>query len=287
MATLREIKRRIVSIKSTEQITKAMKMVAAAKLRKAQENILAARPYADGISVLIKDILAKVESADNPLFQLREVNHLGIVVVTADRGLCGSFNTNLIKQALYEIHENIDKESFLFTVGRKGHEFLKKRNYNILDSYINIFNHLEFPLAPQIVDSILQAYLSGKVDKVIIVYNEFKSAVQQNIVVEQFLPILPEDFDESEPTGYDYIFEPDKQELLGSLLPKHLNMQMWKILLESNAAEQGARMTAMENATENANDMIGSLTLKYNRARQSSITTELSEIVGGAEALKG
>ena len=231
--------------------------------------------------------MAKVENADNPLFQPREVNHLGVVVVTADRGLCGSFNTNLIKQALFEIHENIDKESFLINIGRKGYDFLKKRNYNITDFYINIFNSLEFALVPKIVDSIIQTYINGKVDKVIVIFNEFKSAVQQNIVVEQFLPILPEDFDESEATGYDYIFEPDKQQLLESLLPRHLNMQMWKILLESNAAEQGARMTAMENATENANEMIRGLTLKYNRARQSSITTELSEIVGGAEALKG
>ncbi len=287
MATLREIKRRIVSIKSTEQITKAMKMVAAAKLRKAQENIIAARPYARGIDQMIKDILKKVKDADNPLFLPKEVNRLGLLVVTADRGLCGSFNTNLIKHALQVVNDNMEKEIFLFTVGRKAGDFFRKRNYSLLGSYDNIFNDLHFSIASDIMDSMVNAFLSGKIDKLVVVYNEFKSAVQQNIVTEQLLPIVPDDFADEDTNGYDYIYEPAKEELINSLLPKHLNMQMWKILLESNAAEQGARMTAMENATENANEMISTLTLQYNRARQSSITTELSEIVGGAEALKG
>jgi F-type H+-transporting ATPase subunit gamma len=284
LATLREIKRRVNSIKSTQQITRAMKMVAAARLRKAQERILATRPYAYRIDEMIGHLVSHIESIDNPLLDVRPLQRLLLVIVTADRGLCGSFNGNIIKKALYQIELHKDKEISLLCIGRKGYDFFRKRNYDIDQNYINIFNQLDYHHARLITDFIVEQYVAKNADIIEIVYNEFKSAVQQNIIVEEYLPLSPETFEEKT-FRVDYLYEPDKLSLFNALLPKHLNIQTWRILLESNAAEEGARMTAMENATDNASDLIADLTLHYNKVRQASITKEISEIVGGAEAL--
>ena len=285
MATLREIRRRINSIKSTQQITRAMKMVAAAKLRKAQESILAARPYARKIDEMIRHLIAQPELSGIPLLAVRPPQRVTLVVVTGDRGLCGSFNSNIIKKVLQQIDLHRDKEVSLICIGKKGFDFFRKRNYQIDTKYIQIFNQLEYLHAQQITDYIVQQYIAQKTDLVEIVYNEFKNAVQQYAVVEKYLPLTAEEF-EGELKNVIYLYEPDQLSLLNALLPKHLNLQTWRILLESNAAEQGARMTAMENATDNAGELIDELTLHYNKTRQAAITKEISEIVGGAEALK-
>ncbi|MCK5453283.1 MAG: ATP synthase F1 subunit gamma [Calditrichia bacterium] len=285
MATLREIRRRINSISSTQQITRAMKMVAAAKLRKAQEQIFAARPYAYKIDEMIRHLITQLESVENPLLAIRPPQRITLVVVTSDRGLCGSFNSNIIKRTLLQINEHRDKEVSLICIGRKGYDFFRKRNYSIENHYINIFNQLEYLMAQEITAYLVKQYSQQKTDMVEVVYNEFKNAIQQTIIVEKYLPLTTEEFS-GEMKSVDYIFEPDKMILLDSLLPKHLNLQSWRILLESNTAEQGARMTAMESATDNAGELISDLTLHYNKARQANITKEISEIVGGAEALK-
>lgn len=285
MATLREIRRRINSIKSTQQITRAMKMVSAAKLRKAQESILAARPYSRKINEMIRHLITQLEETSVPLLQVRPPQRLTLVVVTGDRGLCGSFNSNIIKKVLHHMQFHKDKEISLICIGKKGYDFFRKHNYHIENKYIQIFSGLDYNLAQQITNYIVQQYISQETDRVEVIYNEFKNAVQQFVVVEKYLPLTAEEF-EGELKNVSYIYEPDKMSLLNSLLPKHLNLQTWRILLESNAAEQGARMTAMENATDNAGDLIEELTLYYNKTRQATITKEISEIVGGAEALK-
>ncbi|GAB4173976.1 MAG: ATP synthase F1 subunit gamma [Calditrichia bacterium] len=284
MATLREIKRRITSIKSTQQITKAMKMVSAAKLRKAQERIVAARPYYKSLSGIVNDLMFQLKDYSNPLFEKREVVRLGIVTVTADRGLCGSFNTNIIKKTIEVIQNHPEAEIELIPVGRKSWEFFKKRDYHIKSSRQNIFQRLDFSVVPGLVKEMTESFLNKEIDQWILIYNEFKSPVQQNIIAETFLPL---ELTAEESESVEYIFEPSKEEILTYLIPRFLETKIWKMLLESNAAEHGARMTAMENATENAAEMIATLTLSYNRARQAAITTEIAEIVGGAEALKG
>ena len=286
MATLREIRRRIASVKSTQQITHDMKMVAAAKLRGAQERILSARPYARKIAEIIHHlILALGNEVEIPLLQSRFVERVTLVVVTADRGLCGAFNANIIKHTLHQIEFHKDKEVSLVCVGKKGYEFFAKRDYRIIHYFDNVFNRLEFPIAQEITQFLVEHFLNHETDLVEVIYNEFKNAVPQNVIVEKYLPLTTDVF-EGEIKHIDYIYEPDRLELLNALLPRHLNIQTWRVLLESNAAEQGARMTAMENATDNAEEMIHDLTLFYNRARQAAITKEISEIVGGAEALK-
>jgi F-type H+-transporting ATPase subunit gamma len=286
MATLRQIRRRIASVKSTQQITKAMKMVAAAKLRKAQERILATRPYAQKLADTIGHMTAMIETSQNPLLQRRPIEKVLTVIVTADRGLCGGFNSNLIRYGTNILQNYKEVDTQVMLVGRKGYEYFNRRDYQVFDHKINFFNNLYFEDAIEIVSKLVTAYKDGSADKIEIVYNQFKSAVQQNITSEQFLPFIPdEEMVESE-AQIDFLYEPNKQAILDLLIPKHLNFQMWKVLLESNAAEQGARMTAMENATENAEELISYLTLTYNRTRQAAITKEISEIVGGAEALK-
>jgi F-type H+-transporting ATPase subunit gamma len=286
MATLREIKRRIAGVRSTQQITKAMKMVAAAKLRKAQAAILSTRPYAAKLAQTIGHLVAKVEESHVPLLQIREIKKVLIVVVTADRGLCGAFNHNLLRYAVSRINSYKNEEITLFPVGRKGNEFFLKRSYTVFAHKIQFFNWLQFSDASEIVDKLVEAYCRNLFDKIEVIYNEFKSAVRQDLTVEQMLPFVPDKEMIEAHTGVDFLYEPDQRQILNYIIPKHLSIQMWKILLESNAAEQGARMTAMESATENADDLIAFLTLTYNRARQAAITKEISEIVGGAEALK-
>jgi F-type H+-transporting ATPase subunit gamma len=296
LATLREIKRRISSVKSTQKITKAMKMVAAAKLRRAQNALISARPYARKMNELLRHIVTKIDPALNPLLQVREVKRVLIVVISGDRGMCGAFNGNIIKAAINHLDEDYAKLEKvqngirLITVGKKAYDFFSKRNYNLYSKHIGIFSNLNFGQARSIMQELIQGYLSCEFDKVDIIYNEFKSVLQQRIVIEQLLPILPEQLQKTKElhslANIDYIYEPSSSEIINVLLPKHLNFQMWRILLESSTAEEGARMTAMNNATENARELIRDLTLSYNKARQASITKELLEIVSGAEALK-
>jgi F-type H+-transporting ATPase subunit gamma len=292
LATLREIKSRIGSIKNTEKITRAMKMVAAVKFRKAQENVIAARPYAKKIAEILKSLIPTVGSVENELLKERDVKRVCLVIVTSDRGFAGPFNTNLIKEA-----EKLIKEKYadffnshnitLVTLGKKAFDFFSKRNYDIFARYVGIFDKIEFASARKIVTELISGYLDKKFDKVIVVYNEFKSAAQARIVEEQFLPILSiDDTEASAENVSDFIFEPAAKEIIDYLLPKHLNTQIWRVLLESYASEQAARMMAMESATSNANDLIKTLLLTYNKARQAAITKELLEVVSGAEALR-
>ncbi len=289
MATLREIRRRIAGVKNTQKITKAMKMIAAARLRRAQEAIVSTRPYARKLGELLRHLVTKVDVSLNPLLIARETKTVLLIVVTADRGLCGSFNSNIIKAANQHIKVQTGTKVKLFTIGRKGSDFFGKRDFNVIAKHVGIFNRLDFGHARSIIQEIVGGYLKGDFDRVEIIYNEFKSVIQQRIITEQLLPIPPE---ETKLVGglrslarVDYIYEPSSAEIVNVLIPRHLNFQMWRILLESNAAEQGAQMTAMDNATENAKELISELTLKFNNARQASITKELLEIVSGAEAL--
>ena len=287
MATLREIRDRISSVKSTQQITKAMKMVAAAKLRRAQENILAFRPYSYELRDMIGHLIAlSGDLKDISLLEKRPVEKVLIVVVTSDRGLCGAFNGNIIRHAVQRATEYTDREVSLYAVGRKASEFFIKRDFTVRDHSINIFNHLKFEDAAHISNELVSMYLNSEFDRIEVIYNEFKSAIQQNLVIEQFLPFVPDEEMMQDSSQIDFIYEPGKKEILNSVIPKHLNVQLWRTLLESNAAEQGARMTAMESATDNAQDLIERLTIFYNRSRQAAITTEISEIVSGSEALK-
>lgn len=298
MPTLREIRQRIGGVKSTQKITKAMKMVAAAKLRRAQDAIISARPYAHKLKELLEHLSSKVDRSINPLLTARPVQRVAFVVVTADRGLCGAFNANISKGAVAHIKTNYaqmleEGNLKLICVGKKGYDFFNKRNYKIASRHIGLFAALDFSQARAIMDELAQGYLTAEYDRVELIYNEFKSVVQQKIVVEQLLPIPPAASESHQDSSYphalsqvDYIYEPSAKEIIDALVPKHLNFQMWRILLESNAAEQGARMTAMDQATTNASDLIRVLQLRYNKARQAAITKELLEIVSGAEALK-
>jgi F-type H+-transporting ATPase subunit gamma len=296
MATLREIRQRITGVKGTQKITKAMKMVAAAKLRRAQDAVIAARPYARKTKELFTHLSGVVEIAGHPMFSPRPVARVAIIVVTADRGLCGAFNSNIIKTTIHHIDTNYRSlnESgnvSLVCIGRKGCDFFPKNNYNVALQRPGIFHDLNFGVAEGIITDVVNGFVGGSYDRVEIVYNEFKSIVQQRTVVEQLLPIettavLSHPGEKPSTSSVNYIYEPSAKEIIDALVPKHLNFQLWRALLESNASEQGARMTAMENATTNATDLIRSLQLSYNKARQAAITKELLEIVGGAEALQ-
>ncbi len=287
MATLRDIRRRITSVKSTQQITKAMKMVAAAKLRRAQERMQKARPYARSLDEMLGHVSAKVEANLHPLLAVREPKKVAVVVLSGDRGLAGSFNANIIRRAVNEIQSLRagGAEVKLICVGRKSYEFFNKRNYTLLAHYINFFNNLEFSHAQDIAALINEKYVAADLDRVYLVYNEFKSVVQQKLVVQQLLPMVPR-APEAEKYPADYLFEPAPAKLLDSLCPRYLNIEVWQALLESYAAELGARMSAMDAATENAQEVLEQLRLHYNKARQASITKELLDIVGGAEALQ-
>ncbi len=293
MATLRDIRQRIGGVKSTQKITKAMKMVAAAKLRRAQDAIIAARPYAQTMRKLLGSLSRVVPADQYPLLQQREVKNAAVVVVTADRGLCGAFNSNVIRTAALHVQQTYgdileDSGVRLYLLGKKGSDAFARRTIPIGARYPGIFADLRFEKAQSIAQELVRAFLAGEVDRVDVVYNEFKNVAQQKIVISQFLPVPPlaQGTDEESTPPPEYIYEPSSGEILRELLPKHVNFQLWSILLDSNAAEQGARMAAMSAATENAKDMIRQLTLSYNKARQAGITKELLEIVSGAEALK-
>jgi F-type H+-transporting ATPase subunit gamma len=287
MATLRNIKRRIVSVRSTQQITKAMKMVAAAKLRKAQGRLLSARPYAREMEEVLRQVSLRLRKKKHPLLEIRKGNKVLYVLVTADRGLCGGFNSNLIRRCQSEWTQNPAEAKHLMTVGRKGYEFFRRREFKIESHVVDLFNNLEFHHAQLITAKVIELYSAKKVDRVMVIYNEFKSAVQQKIIVEQLLPIQPAQPVDAKRYPVGFLFEPSPMKILDNLVPLNLNTQMWRILLESNASEFGARMTAMESASDNAEDMIKELVLFYNKARQANITNELNEIVTGANALRG
>ncbi|KAB2908247.1 MAG: ATP synthase F1 subunit gamma [Ignavibacteriales bacterium] len=287
MATLRDLRSRIKGIASTQQITRAMKMVSAAKLRRATEAIVSARPYANKLSGLIGALFTEDDKLTNPFVMTREVKNELVVVITADRGLCGAFNTNIIKEATHYV-DNLKKEGInpiLYCVGKKGYDHFRKRDYNLSGNLTGLFNSLNFSYVSKILPGILKDYLAGQYDRVTLIYNEFKTVVSQKVVSAQFLPI-PLEVEEGM-SGDLFIFEPSQKEILNTLLPQYLETNIWKSLLDSNAAEFGARMTAMENATTNASEMISSLKLTYNKARQAAITKELLEVVSGANALKG
>lgn len=292
MAKFRELRARISGVENTAKITSAMKMVAAAKLRRAQDAIIAARPYGRKLQELLQFLATSEEGASlSPLFAEREVDRVAVVVISADRGLCGAFNTNVIRAATalidteYAAHRASGRLDVI-TLGKRAVDFFAKRHYNVVASYPGIFGHLEFGLARSIVAELTDAFLTGRVDRVVVVYTEFRSAIKQTVITSQFLPIPRIEASQAPVTPVEYIFEPNRNDLLTSLLPKYLNTRFWNFLLDSNAAEQGARMTAMENATKNAKDLVRTLRLSYNKARQASITTEILEIVSGAEALR-
>lgn len=291
MGNLKEIRVRITSVTSTRQITSAMKMVSAAKLRKAQDAIIQIRPYANKLSEILGNLSASLDSADdNPYAKQRSEENILIVVVTSNRGLCGAFNSNVIKRAVglanneYATQLKNKKLSFV-TIGKMGTNFIKSRKYNIVSSHNEIFDRLTFKNVSAIADTIMQAFVKGNYDKVEIVYNQFKNAATQILTTEQFLPVKIET--NAKGTLADYIFEPSKEYIVKDLIPKSLKIEFYKALIDSYAAEQGARMTAMHKATDNASELIKQLKLTYNKERQSAITKEILEIVSGAEALKG
>jgi len=285
MANLKNIRSQIKSVKSIQKVTKAMKMVAAAKLRKSQDNMEKARPYSERIKQLIADLIHDIDRSLLPLLNKKEIiDKIGFVVVTADRGLAGSFNTNIIKMAEQEINKVGKENSVLFCVGKKGYEYFYKRDYAVKSYYKDFWMNLNYNDAIKIGNDIVSSYINNEVDAVNVIYNYFKNVGSQEVVFEDLLPL---DFknDESLPTKQDIIYEPSKTDIVKELTPKFFNTQLWQYLLESFASEQAARMLAMENATVNAKEMIDDLNLEFNKARQSAITTEMLEIVGGAEAL--
>jgi F-type H+-transporting ATPase subunit gamma len=291
MATLRDIRRRINSVKSTQQITRAMKLVAAAKLRRAQGRIMEARPYSYKMGEVLSDLALRTPRELHPLLASREAGTRRklLVVISGDRGLCGAFNSNIIRRSLEFLRAHQDDPEIsltLMVVGRKVRDFYRRRGQvTVRSEYANFFDKLAYSHAAQIAQDFTRAYLAEEVDEVHLVYNEFKSVATQRVAMEQLLPIQPAEVPEGKPV-VEFIFEPSPAAVLERLLPKHVEVQVYRALMESLAAEYGARMTAMENATKNASEMIDLLTLQFNKARQERITKELIEIVGGAEALR-
>ncbi len=286
MAALSDIKRRIKSVKNTQQITKAMKMVSAAKLRRAQEDIAAARPYADKMSEMIASLAGKVSGDSHPLFSKEATGKSEIIVIASDRGLCGGFNSGLFRVAERFLVENNDSEISLDLIGKRSIEYFKRRDAGEVKAALPIGNKRpDYELAASIASGIIDNYLSdGGTDEVYIVYSEFQSALVQTPTIKKILPMEPPEEEEAEQS--QLLFEPSPEGVLDSLLPKYVEVEIFRALLESAASEHGARMTSMDSASKNASSMIDSLTLQYNRARQASITKELMEIIGGAEAIQ-
>jgi F-type H+-transporting ATPase subunit gamma len=283
LVSLRLLRRRVRSVKSTQQITRAMKMVAAAKLRRAQDDILAARPYAEGMEAVLRSLALRVDPDSHPLLAEREGGPGLLVVITADKGLCGAFNANILKASERFFKERADEEIAVEAVGRLARDYFKHRGRPMRAERVGLFRKLEYDAAHEISRNLQDAFVGGEIGSVHLLYNEFKSVLQQKVVVRQLLPIERE---RKPQLAVDYIYEPGPNELLETLLPRHVDVQIWRALLESQAAEHAARMTAMEAATTNAQEMIERLTLQLNKARQASITKEILEVVGGAEALK-
>jgi F-type H+-transporting ATPase subunit gamma len=284
MPSLLDIRRRIRSVKNTQQLTKAMKTVSAAKLRRAQERVLSARPYAEQLKHVLANLTARVETVSHPLLQVRPEEKILLLVVTADRGLCGAFNSNILRTATSFLREHASQATSLVAVGRKGRDFFRRRGLPMRAEFVNIFSKLDYGNARDIAESITQAYTDAEVDAVYIVYNEFKSVIQQRVVTEKVLPLSQTELQETAPQA-DYIFEQAPQEIFNRLLPRYVEIQIYRALLESAASEHGARMASMDTASRNAGEMIDMLTLNMNRIRQAAITREIIEVVSGAGAL--
>ncbi len=291
MANLKEIRTRMSSIKTTRQVTNAMKMVSAAKLRKAQEAVMRIRPYANKLFEILGNLSDSINSQDDNLYSVdRGFKKILLITINSNRGLCGGFNANVNKRA-FQLIQSDYSEQFnnlnldILAIGKKSFDFFRKLGINI-PNHNDLYNNLDFEHVSPIVEAIMKDFVEGKYDKVFLIYNEFKNAATQNLKVEQFLPIVKAE-NTAKQLVVDYLFEPSKNEIIQELIPKSLKIQFYKALLDSHAAEHGARMTAMHMATDNATELLRSLNLKYNKARQASITNEILEIVGGAEALKG
>ncbi len=288
MPSLRDIRRRITSVKNTQQITNAMKMVSAAKLQRAQDRVMATRPYSDRMSYVVEQLEARVKPTAHPLLTPREEGKTLLVMLTSDRGLCGGFNSNVQRRALQEIHELSEAgEVDVIAIGKKGRDFLGYRQIETLESHIEMFiRQVSYDQAKEIADKLFKAFEEDAYRQVIVLYNKFNSAISQEVTALRLLPMSGLEDPDAEPEeAYDYLYEPSAPEVLDSLLRKQVEIQLFQIFQESFAGEHGARMTAMDSATSNASEMISSLTLRFNRARQAAITTELIEVVSGAAAL--
>ncbi len=296
MAGLKEVRIRIASVKSTQQITNAMKMVAASKLRKAQTGIIKLRPYAAKLREILQNLSASIDSSDENVFsQERKQEKILLVVVASNRGLCGAFNSNIIKMAVNMTATTYNRQFLqnnvsIITIGRKATEYFRKRKYNVIASHDELFDQLTFANASAIAEKMMKGFACKEFDRIDLIYNQFKNAAVQRLIVEQYLPIAPPAAAAQAPAvkvESDYIFEPDQETIVRELIPKTLRIQLFKAVLDSFASEQGARMTAMQKATENAKDLLRDLNISYNKARQNAITNAILEIVSGAEALKG
>lgn len=291
MASLKEVRNRIVSVNSTQQITKAMKMVSAAKLRRATDAITQMRPYSKKLTEMIATVSASAEVAkENPYTIVRNINKVLVIVVTSDRGLCGAFNANVGKTVVSLIAEKYAAQQAagnveIMALGKKGGEYLSRRGYNVNTQYADIFTKLSFANVRIAAEAAMKGFEEGKYDVVELVYNEFKNVATQILRTEQVMPIVDNKDEKVKTSSVDYIFEPSEEEIINELIPKALKLQIFKAVLESNASEHGARMTAMDKATDNAGELLKELKLQYNRSRQAAITNEILEIVGGAEAL--
>lgn len=283
MATLRQLRTRVSSIQNIQKVTNAMQLVAAARMRKAQEDILAARPYADKLDSILRRLSGSTDSSQHPLLAEREVSRVAVVVIASDRGLCGGFNSSVFRRAVTEVSSLVSKVDII-TVGRKARNYFGNREYNVVQEHTDVFRDLDFSVASSISHGLTRRFLAGEVDRVLLAYSEFQSVAQQIPVIQQLLPIIPEAATEEEQSS-EFLFEPDPDRLLATLIPKQVNFQTWRALLESNAGEQAARMQAMDNATKNAGDLIDELTREVNKVRQTAITLELMDIIGGAEAV--
>jgi len=284
MPVLIDLRRRIKSVKSTMQITRAMKMVAAAKVKKAQDQIFASRPYAKKMIEVLSSLAARANPEEHPLLKIKSGKNIELVIITADKGLCGAFNSNIIKNAINFINENKDKNIGLHLIGKKGYDFFKKKPYPIKSYMINIFRKITFQHSMEISKKIISSYIEGDLDALYLLFNEYKSALQQRVIVERLLPIERAKLEEKEISS-DYIYEPEPRQIFDTLLPHFIEIEIYHALLESSAAEHAARMTAMDAATKNAEEMIDRLTLTMNKIRQASITKEIIEVVNAAEAL--
>lgn len=293
MANLKEVRNRITSVSSTQQITKAMKMVSAAKLKRATNAIVQMRPYADKLNEILANLSASLEDAASPYMQVREPVRVLIIAVTSNRGLAGAFNTNVIKAANNLISERYTAQFrannvSVVAIGRKAQEYYERRKYKVIGNNNELFNGLNFENTSVITEAVMQGFVNGDYDRVELVYNHFRNAAVQYIKTEQLLPVAQPDKKQVVKTAQvDYILEPSQQEIVNELIPKNIKVQLYKAVLDSHASEHGARMTAMDKATENAGDLLKALKLSYNQARQAAITTELTEIVSGAAALNG
>jgi F-type H+-transporting ATPase subunit gamma len=293
MGSLKEVRSRITSVSSTQQITKAMKMVSAAKLRRAQDAIVQMRPYANKLREILENLSASLDASEGVYSRQREIKNVLVVVITSNRGLAGAFNANVIKKANIVIKQRFaGKNVSVLCIGKKGNDFFRKTDYHItgvdLPKKLNeLFDHLTFEHVSAVAEKVMEAFVKGQFDHVELVYNQFRNAAVQVTQSEQFLPVVPPTTESGKTQSIDYIFEPKKEEIIQDLIPLSLKTQFYKALLDSHAAEHGARMTAMHKATDNAAALLKELKLSYNKARQAAITNEILEILGGAEALKG